>query len=133
MLKQGYDHFEVTRLEPKVDVCDRHYVFDAQPSAKFGPTEQCSAYSVPQEIVSAVHNKERREEAQFAQLVIRGVPTVATTTGGQGGMNATFLEALKANGGPGSDIRTASGTIPGYVHPPAEPSPGFSTSLSQVR
>ena len=34
MLKEGYDHFEVTRQEPKVDVCDRHYVFDAQPSGK---------------------------------------------------------------------------------------------------
>ncbi|MFX8585757.1 hypothetical protein ABTM35_19845, partial [Acinetobacter baumannii] len=22
MIKQGYDHFEVTHLEPKVDVCD---------------------------------------------------------------------------------------------------------------
>ena len=30
MLKQGYDHFEVTRLEPKVDVCERRYVFDAE-------------------------------------------------------------------------------------------------------
>jgi hypothetical protein len=37
-------------------------------------------------------------------------------------MNATYLAALKANGGPGSDIRTASGTIPSYVRPPAEPS-----------
>jgi hypothetical protein len=127
MLKQGYDHFEVTRQEPKVDVCNRHYVFDAQSSAKFSPAEPCPAYSVPQEIASAVHNKERRDEAQFAQLVIREVPTVATTTRGQGGMNATYLAALKANGGPGSDIRTASGTIPGYVRPPIEPSPGDST------
>ena len=29
MLKIGNDHFEATHLEPKVDVCDRHYVFDA--------------------------------------------------------------------------------------------------------
>ena len=29
MLKIGNDHFEVTHLEPKVDVCDKHYVFDA--------------------------------------------------------------------------------------------------------
>ena len=29
MLKIGNDHFETTHLEPKVDVCDRHYVFDA--------------------------------------------------------------------------------------------------------
>jgi murein L,D-transpeptidase YafK len=127
MLKRGYDHFEVTRQEPKVDVCDRHYVFDAQSSAKFSPAEPCPAYSVLQEIASAVHNRERRDEAQFAQFVISGLPTVATTTRGQGGMNATYLTALKANGGPGSDIRTASGTIPGYVRPPTEPSAGDST------
>ena len=30
MLKEGYDHFEVTRHEPKVDVCEKHYVFDAE-------------------------------------------------------------------------------------------------------
>jgi murein L,D-transpeptidase YafK len=132
MLKQGHDHFEVTRQEPKVDVCDRRYVFDAQSSGKFGSTEPCPAYSVPQEIASAVYNKERRDEAQFAQLVIRGAPIVATTTGRQGGMNATFLAAVRANGGPGSDIRTASGTIPGHVHPPREAPPeGGNASLSE--
>ena len=31
MLKIGNDHFEATHLEPKVDVCDRRYVFDARP------------------------------------------------------------------------------------------------------
>ena len=30
MIKEGNDHFEATHLEPKVDVCERHYVFDAQ-------------------------------------------------------------------------------------------------------
>ena len=33
MIKEGNDHFEVTHMEPKVDVCDRHYVFDAQSPA----------------------------------------------------------------------------------------------------
>lgn len=28
-LKEGYDHFEVTRQEPQVDVCERRYVFNA--------------------------------------------------------------------------------------------------------
>ena len=128
MLKQGYDYFEITRQEPKVDVCDRHYVFNAQSSGKFSPAERCPAYSAPQEIASAVRNKERRDDAQVAQLVSRGVATVATTTGGQGGMNPTFLAAVRAHGGPGTDIRTAAGTIPGHVHPPAEPSPVFTTA-----
>ena len=30
MLKEGYDHFEVTGQPPKVDVCDRRYVFNAR-------------------------------------------------------------------------------------------------------
>jgi len=34
MLKVGNDHFEATHLEPKVDVCDKRYVFDAQQSPK---------------------------------------------------------------------------------------------------
>jgi len=30
MLKEGNDHFEATRLEPKVDVCEKRYVFNAE-------------------------------------------------------------------------------------------------------
>src|SRR5262249_53848858 len=30
MIKRGYDHFEVTRQEPAVNVCEKHYVFDAE-------------------------------------------------------------------------------------------------------
>ena len=33
MLKEGYDHFEVTQQEPKVDVCEKRYVFDAEAPA----------------------------------------------------------------------------------------------------
>ena len=29
MIKEGYDHFEVTKHEPKVDFCEKKYVFDA--------------------------------------------------------------------------------------------------------
>ena len=32
MLKEGYDHFEATRQEPKVAVCEKRYVFDATPA-----------------------------------------------------------------------------------------------------
>src|SRR5437868_2176128 len=33
MLKEGNDHFEVTHLEPKVDVCEKRYVVDADDAA----------------------------------------------------------------------------------------------------
>src|SRR6202030_3337695 len=37
MIKVGNDHFEVSPLEPKVDVCEKRYVFDAGPPANATP------------------------------------------------------------------------------------------------
>jgi murein L,D-transpeptidase YafK len=100
MLKEGNDHFEVTHLEPKVDVCDRHYVFDAQPpegSTKplvFNPTGRCPAYQVPQEIAGPALEKQRNDEYQFAQLVKENVPTEPVVWGTDGGMNRVFASKL---------------------------------------
>jgi murein L,D-transpeptidase YafK len=121
MLKQGYDHFELTRHEPKVDVCERRYVFDAESKAKFSSADKCPAYTVSSELVAAVREKQRREDAQVAELISRGVPAAPVRTGTDGGMNPTFLAAVKSHGGPGATIRTASGTIPAHVNPPGEP------------
>ena len=50
MLKIGNDHFETTHLQPKVDVCARRYVFDAQPPPNstqplvFDPNAQCPRF-----------------------------------------------------------------------------------------
>ena len=119
MIKEGYDHFEVTRREPKVDVCEKRYVFNAETRGKFSPAERCPAYRVPQEIASAVRAKERRDDSQIADLVNRGTPVVPARMGVDGGMNPTFVSAVRSNGGPGSTIHTAAGTIPAHVNPPA--------------
>ena len=119
MIKEGYDHFEVTRREPKVDVCEKRYVFNAETRGKFSPAERCPAYRVPQEIASAVRAKERRDDSQIADLVNRGTPVVPARIGVDGGMNPTFVSAVRSNGGPGSTIHTAAGTIPAHVNPPA--------------
>jgi murein L,D-transpeptidase YafK len=129
MLKQGYDHFEVTRLEPKVSVCEKRYVFDAEASSKFSAADRCPAYRVPEDIVAAVREKQRRDDAQTADLISRGTPTVPVRMGVDGGMNQTFLAAVKQYGGPGSSIRTAAGTIPAHVRPP-EPSEPAAGTLS---
>jgi murein L,D-transpeptidase YafK len=119
MLKQGYDHFEVTHRQPKVDVCEKHYVFDAESTAQFSPTERCPAYRVPEDIAAAVRDKHRRDDIQTAELISRGTPAVPVTTGIDGGMNPIFFAAVKSHG-PGVTIRTTSGTIPAHVNPPAE-------------
>ena len=101
MLKEGNDHFEVTHLEPKVDVCDRHYVFDAQPPANstkplvFSPTGRCPAYEVPQEIAGPALEKQRNDDYQIAQLVKDNAPVAPITLGTDGGMNRVFVAKLE--------------------------------------
>ena len=95
MIKQGYDHFDVTHLEPQVDVCEKRYIFDAESTDSFSPADRCPAYKVPEDIAAAVREKQRRDEIETAELINRGTPTVPVTTGGDGGMNATFLADAK--------------------------------------
>ena len=121
MIKEGYDHFEVTHLEPKVDVCDKRYVFDAAAphgvasALKFSPVAKCPVFEVPQEIATPVKEREQRDDAQIAELIGRGTPTVPVRTGTDGGMNPIFMAAVIANGGTESRIEFAfaSGLHPG--------------------
>ncbi len=126
MLKEGNDHFEVTHLEPKVDVCEKRYVFDAEPvggvandptrnesvpwpSNAFGaaatavtpfkPIGWCSAYEIPNEIALAVAEKNRRDESQMAELVSRGTSMVPVQTGRDDGMQPLFRTGPLASDG----------------------------------
>jgi hypothetical protein len=67
MLKVGYDHFEVTGQEPKVDVCASQYVFNATPEGgmSFAPTANCPPMSVPESIRVAVSEKEAKDDARM--------------------------------------------------------------------
>jgi murein L,D-transpeptidase YafK len=121
VLKQGYDHFEVTRKEPNVAVCDRRYVFDAQSSGNFNPVGRCPAYKLPQQIASAVADKQSRDESETAELISRGIPAASAEDRGDGGMHPVFLAALRAQGGwPVTAIPTEAGTIPAHVRVPAD-------------
>jgi murein L,D-transpeptidase YafK len=129
MLKEGSDHFEVMRLEPKVDICEKRYVFDAEAPANasparplsFNPTGQCPAYQLPQELADAVAEKQKSDDAQTAQLIARGVPVVPVKTGNDGGMNTAFLSKYKPTLVQGNDgkVRTyverLPGTTPSYA------------------
>ncbi len=102
MIKQGNDHFEATRLEPKVDVCDRRYVFDAQqpPSSTkpivFNPTSRCPAFVVNPEVAGPALEKEHADELQYAQLA-KIVPIAPIHSGLDGGMNQVFLAQVGGN------------------------------------
>jgi murein L,D-transpeptidase YafK len=97
MLKIGNDHFETTHLEPKVDVCNRLYVFDAQPRPNspnplvFNPTDKCPAFAVNPEIARRALAKQRTDEREYAQLLEDNVPAAPIYSGLDGGMNKAFL------------------------------------------
>ncbi len=68
-LKEGYDHFEVTRQVPTVEVCDKRYVFNADAGGKaFNPTGACPAYVVPEWIVTAVAAKQVADNAKASAI-----------------------------------------------------------------
>jgi len=100
MLKEGNDHFEVSHLEPKVDVCERHYVFDAVPPGEstkpltFSPSGRCPAYDIAPAIAEAALEKQRNDDYQIAQLVKDNVPTAPIVMGTDGGMNRVFASKL---------------------------------------
>ncbi|MEA2995314.1 MAG: hypothetical protein QOG74_863 [Alphaproteobacteria bacterium] len=128
MIKEGSDHFEVTGQEPKVDVCEKRYVFDASATGRFDPKGKCPVYQVPEEITAAVTEKQNRDDREFAALVSRGTATVAVKTGADGGMHPTFLAKLKSqdqfdNGGRIFSLASTANTppLPPNVNPPRIP------------
>ncbi len=131
MLKRGNDHFETTRLEPKVNVCEKRYVFDAEnpndPTRplSFNAAGKCPAYSVAEEVVAAVQEKQRGDEIRAAQLASRGIAAAPVRTNADGGMHPVFVAAVKRNevGVAPTSYSTASlpGTIPATVRPPRIP------------
>src|SRR6266481_1426293 len=138
MIKEGYDHFEVTRQEPKVNFCEKKYVFDAvkPPDAKQDPVFQasakCPAYAIPDEVADAVREKQQEEQAEIAKLISRGTPVAKLNTGIDGGMNQVFAARLPggntglSEGGEGQSLSLlalshAPGTIPSTVNPPRAP------------
>jgi murein L,D-transpeptidase YafK len=72
MLKAGSDHFELARVPPKIDVCGKRYVYNADAGDRnFSPVAACPPYEVDPEIKTAVDAKQVADEAEFAAAVTR--------------------------------------------------------------
>lgn len=74
MLKVGYDHFELTKVPPKVDVCEKKYVFDATPLVEgvpFRATAKCPEYKVPDRVALLIDHKQREDEKKFETIVAK--------------------------------------------------------------
>jgi murein L,D-transpeptidase YafK len=135
-LKEGYDHFDATHQEPKVAVCERHYVFDpAAPddstkALSFNPKGACPAYQLDKTVADAVLDHRRQEQFKMAEYIASGVSTVPSREGIDGGMNPAFADKLGTQEGYDSKgrlirVATAPGSLPRTTDKPA-PAPTIS-------
>ena len=88
-LKEGADHFEVTKTEPSVLVCGKRYVFDATAKGEVSASEPCPALQRDDSVETAVAEKESKDEAKVAQLVASGVKPIRLVYA-DGGQNPVF-------------------------------------------
>ena len=83
MLKEGYDQFEITKVPPKVDVCEKRYVFNRIPegTAAFNATAACPPSTQPETLTTAYQSYQSNYEAAFALAVAKDTqppkPTIA--------------------------------------------------------
>ena len=138
MIKEGYDHFEVTRQEPKVDFCEKKYVFDAIKRAERHARSGIRRFGQMPGLRDSGGNRRRRareaaeDQAETAKLIAKGTPVARMNTGIDGGMNKVFAAKLPdgntglSEGGDGQGLSLlalsrAPGTIPSHVNPPRGP------------
>ena len=97
-LKTGSDHFEVTKQEPQVAVCNRHYVYDAKPDAgaRLDALSVCPPLHEDPTLRSEVAAKQSRDDVAVAELVAKGVKAV---------------RVVYADGGQHPDFASRSGDV----------------------
>jgi murein L,D-transpeptidase YafK len=86
-LKEGADHFEVTKREPKVAVCGGKYAFNTVSECAEDP-----------EIAPVVAQKRQEDNREVAELVAKGVPAVRLVYA-DGGGHESFRTTLASLSG----------------------------------
>ncbi len=72
-LKEGSDHFEITNHPPKVDVCEKRYLFNRETAddAEFSARGECPPVTMPARLIEAYKEKLAEEQAAFAKALRR--------------------------------------------------------------
>ncbi len=88
-LKNGSDHFEVTKTEPSVLVCGKRYVFDATAKGEVSATQACPSLARDENVEALVAEKEQKDNDKVADLVASGVKPIRLVYA-DGGQNPVF-------------------------------------------
>ena len=71
MLKRGYDHFEITQVPPKVNVCNRSYVFNTTSSQRYPSSAACPTMAMPQSLATAFTKRQTDHAQKFEKLLAK--------------------------------------------------------------
>lgn len=140
MLKSGYDHFELTRTPPKVDVCDRQYVFNQIPEdGDFQPTAQCPQMSMPEPLALAYSQLKQHHSLKFEEAVARlegrpinlqqGMIDMLTP---RGSVEPLTHEEIMRRARAAYQPPVATPVVPDVTDIPAEPAPVSQPTATQV-
>lgn len=85
MLKEGYDYFEITKFPPKVDVCEKRYVFNKMPDDghNFSPAGLCPPMSQPDTLATAYVDYQQQFTQAFEMAISKSAypPPKASISG----------------------------------------------------
>ena len=75
MLKEGNDHFEVNQSPPKVDVCEKRYVFNrvANDDKKFSSRSECPPAVTSSRLALALTSKQNEDQKVFDKILTKQV------------------------------------------------------------
>ena len=72
MLKEGYDHFELTKLPPKIDVCDRRYIFNRNAlEGEFEANASCPKTEMPHSLAVAYTSQQNEYALEYEGIVAK--------------------------------------------------------------
>lgn len=69
-LKKGNDYFEVAKYPPKIDVCEKNYVFnrEVEDGVRFKSNAACPASTIPPRLEAAYLKKVQADNLEFAEI-----------------------------------------------------------------
>jgi murein L,D-transpeptidase YafK len=92
-MKEGSDHFEVAKLEPRVSVCGKRYAFNTKDD-----DSSCASGAADPVLAQSVAQKAREDEREVAELVAKGAPAVKLVYE-DGGQHPSFTGTMMASAG----------------------------------
>ncbi|MCT4657030.1 MAG: murein L,D-transpeptidase [Cohaesibacter sp.] len=68
-LKNGYDHFQITKKPPRVEVCNRTYIFNPEGANSFDATGSCPDYTIKPDLLASLQQMRASEEIAFQKAI----------------------------------------------------------------